>query len=76
MADLNRDKNMGSGNKGDQGGQQPGQHAPGRDPNEDISTGGRQGGTRGTNREGFQGDLDREDREREQPGSKQVDQNR
>ena len=73
---ANRDKNMGAGDREDPGHSQR-QGAPGRDQNDDLSTGGRQGGgVRGSNREGFEGGLDREDREREQPGSKQTNQNR
>jgi hypothetical protein len=63
--DFNKDKGMNPG----PGGHDKGQHsAPGRG-GDDLSTGGRSGG----GVQGSQRGLDREDREREQPGSKQRD---
>ena len=74
--DPNKDKNMGLGNREQQPGQ--GQRTPGRDFEEDdLSTGKRQGGGHGFNQgQGGASNFDREDREREQPGSTQKDQNR
>ncbi len=72
--DPNKDKKMGMGNREQPG---PGQRTPGRDFEEDdLSTGSRQGGHHSYNqgKQGGAGSFDREDREREQPGSKQKDQ--
>jgi hypothetical protein len=67
--DKNQDLNKNMGANREQEG--TGQKAPGRDVNDDLSTGNRQGGgIRGTEREG---QPDREDQERQQPGSKQTD---
>lgn len=66
--DPNQSKNMGTGNRGDQGG---GQNAPGREANDDLSTGNRAGGSHMSPSEN---EFEREDRDREQPGSKQRDQ--
>lgn len=76
---LNRDKKMDAENRGNPQGQTEhgqqhekgqGQRTPGRNIEDDFSSG-QQGGVRGSQRSD-QG----EDREREQPGSKQRDQNR
>jgi hypothetical protein len=72
--DPNKDKNMGMGNR-----EQPGQsqRTPGRDFEEDdLSTGTPHGGSHGfkQGQKGGASGFDREDREREQPGSKQKDQ--
>ena len=71
--DPNKDKNMGMGNR-EQPGQ--GQRTPGRDFEEDdLSTGKRQGSGHSFNQgQQGKGSFDREDREKEQPGSKQKDQ--
>jgi hypothetical protein len=76
MPDRNnpkKDKNMGMGNR-----EQPDQRqrTPGRDFEEDdLSTGKRHGGGHGFQQgQGGPSSFDREDREREQPGSKQKDQ--
>lgn len=64
--EFNKDKGMGAGTH-DKKNQS--QNAPGRGVNDNLSTGGRSGsGVQGSER-----GLDREDREREQPGSKQKD---
>ncbi len=71
---LNQGKNMESGNRGDQGAQGGSQKAPGRDANENLSMGDREGGRQNPNNPNKESGFDREDREREQPGSKQHDQ--
>ncbi len=63
--DLNQDRNTGAGNRDKQG---DGQQAPGRDANDELSMGKRPDHQQNSNRE-----FDREDRDREQPGSKQRD---
>jgi hypothetical protein len=78
MADRNnpnKDKNMGMGNR-EQPGQ--GQRTPGRDFEEDdLSTEKPHGGHGfSQGQQGGASSFDREDREREQPGSKQKDQKR
>ena len=62
--DLNKNKGMKPGSGAQDKGQQ--HQAPGRDAGENVSTGGRSGPSTGS-------EFDREDREREQPGSKQKD---
>lgn len=66
--DLEGDRAKDAGNRGDQAGAQK---APGRDANDDLSTDNRQDAGQRPSREG---NFDREDREIEQPGSKQRDQ--
>jgi hypothetical protein len=69
MADnMKQDRNAGSTEHN----QNPGQKAPGRDSNDDLNRGNKPGGVQGSER-GGQGTFNREDREREQPGSKQQD---
>ena len=66
--DLNKDKGMNKGGSYQE--EQGRQQAPGRDPSHDLETGGRSGG----GVQGNRGGIDREDKEREQPGSKQKNQ--
>jgi len=67
--DFNKDKGMSSGSEiHDKGSHR----APGRDAGDNLSTSGRTGAGQNPQNNPQKG-FDREDREREQPGSKQTD---